>query len=210
MSGSRKSRSRWSVPWLLTDASASVRGVGFPHLFRPTKVATPGCILKTAKFFRRLWNHRCNRKLPTVAIHCNVGEIGGTNMPTLAGEVAFHPHLDSNLHRTVIGPVHGRLEDDQVANPHGNKKIEMVRRGSDDVTARMTMGGKCTCNVDPVHKAAAKKRAKWVGVIGEHKFHHLGNRFRNGARVQVFSRLHVPRKSAPEKLSHPSHVLTLI
>ena len=43
----------------------------------------------------------------------------------------------------------------------------------------------CTGEVNEVHEPAAKQTVERVGVIREHHFGHLGNRFRNRPRLLV-------------------------
>ena len=96
-------------------------------------------------------------------------------MAALAGEVTLHKDLDSNFHRSAVDPIHGRLENHQIANPHRNQKIQVIGRGGHNVAARVAMGSKRASNVDPVHEPPTQQGAERIGVIRQNKFHHLGN-----------------------------------
>lgn len=74
---------------------------------------------------------------------------------------------------------------------HGGQKIDVIHRGRHNVAAAVAMRGHGSGDIDKVHESSTQQIVEWVGVVGEHNFGHLGNRFRNGARRKLFETFHV-------------------
>jgi hypothetical protein len=62
-----------------------------------------------------------------MAVDGDEGKVGGADVTAFPGEVALYKDLDSDFHRGAINPVHGRLEDHQVADTDRNQEIDVVR-----------------------------------------------------------------------------------
>jgi len=101
------------------------------HLFLPLRLSSTHlppspCILKSALLVLRLRNNlRHNQTIP-LAIHGDKRQIRRRNMAQPLLPHIFHHNPNSDLHRGPKRPVHTRLQNQQLPNPHRSYKIQMI------------------------------------------------------------------------------------
>lgn len=71
------------------------------------------------------------------------------------------------------GPVHTRLQNDQLADANRIAEIQVVDRSRNNVTAAMPVGGNGSCDIDQVHDAAAENVAEHVGILRKNDLDHF-------------------------------------
>ena len=128
----------------------------------------------------------------SVRVDGDKNEIGAGDVEVRSGLRVFDPHLNTYFDRCVEGAVDAGLENEQVADVHMLDEVDMIHGRGDDVSARMTICGDGTNDVDEVHEATAEEVSEGVGVVGKDDLGHLGLGACNRADGRVgISRAHV-------------------
>src|SRR4051812_33848600 len=145
--------------------------VQLPSLqFRASNVTAASRFVVPALLFLRLWDHRRNGEMASRRVHSNECKVGGTHVLAMIEQVVFNVNLNSNLHRGVEDPVHGRAKDYEIADVSWCPKVKMVNRRRNHVVAAMPMRRHCACEVDPVHEASAQKSSERVSIVRKNNF----------------------------------------
>lgn len=108
----------------------------------------------------------------------------------------FHHALHAHLHGGAKRSVDAGLQDQQVADPDGRDEVEMVHAGGDDDRPCVAAGSHRSGQIDELHQAAAKQRAKRIGVAGEDDLGALGLGVGHGAREERFGHVSILRAAA--------------
>src|SRR5690242_21561884 len=94
----------------------------------------------------------------------------------LAGERIFTINFYRHLNRGPEGPRDLRAQDDELPNPDGMEKVQVVHRNRYDHSARMALSGNRSSKVDQAHHLAAQNVAPRVGIARQNNFQHFNPR----------------------------------
>jgi hypothetical protein len=172
-----------------------------PHLFLPLGLSSPHLpspprILKPALLVLGLRHHlRHDQPIP-FSIHGHKREISRRNMAqSLLPHILYH-HPHTNLHRSPKRPIHTRLQNQQLPNPHWSYKIQMIHTRRHRERTRMPRSSHRSHQVDILHQPPAKQASQRIRVRRQHNLAPL--RLRLGHRPFQNQIAHSYKSKSPQ------------